>query len=166
MWSPLQHASTFMTEGLKRVEQEAQEFRDKVEQCRDKANSSMADIKDAYSRLHRLRDRYQYEAHKVLSLEPGEKEALRKVFEDDTFIKGMGKVRGISEHVEMGEVVLRQTDGSALKSQLPSAAAVFADRCVHLFDTAGDRHRVDHLERLTEAERRISRAMAKARRCG
>lgn len=78
--APLQHASTFMTEGLKRVEQEAQEFRDKVEQCRDKANSSMADTKGRLQPAASPATVIQYEAHKVPSLDPGEKEALRKVF--------------------------------------------------------------------------------------
>ena len=71
--------------------------------------SDMADIQDAYSRLYRLRERYRHEA---ASLDPNERAALRKVFENDRFIEGMGKVRAISDHVEKGLTVLRHTDNS------------------------------------------------------
>ena len=51
-----------------------QDFRDKVAQCRDK-DTTTADIQDAYSRLHRFRDRY---LHEVKSLDrPKEQRFVR-----------------------------------------------------------------------------------------
>jgi hypothetical protein len=50
-----------MTDSLERIGKLFQEFRDKVSQCREKDNSNMADIQDAYSRLYRLRERYSHE---------------------------------------------------------------------------------------------------------
>ena len=150
-----------MSEGLGTIERLFQEFRSKVVHCRNKANSDMADIQDAYSRHYRLRERYRYEAP---TLNSTEKAALRKVFEDDKFIAGIGKVRGIGDHVETGCVVLRHIDNSPFTvTAASSAAAVFADRCVHLYDTDGRQHRIDHLEWLTEAEQRIGRAIENAR---
>jgi hypothetical protein len=150
-----------MTLSLERIGKLLQEFTDKVSRCRDKDNSNMADIQDAYSRLIRLRERYRYEGE---SLDPAEKAALSKVFEDDTFIEGMGKVRLIADHVETGDAVLRHTDNSPFTiTSASSAAAVFANRCVYLSDTDGVPHRWDHLEHLTEAERRITRAFEKAK---
>jgi hypothetical protein len=46
---------------------------------------------------------------------------------------------------------------------IASDAILFNAPLVVLPDTSGVRHRVDHLQRLKEAERRISRALAKAR---
>jgi hypothetical protein len=150
-----------MTDGLERIEKLFEKVRSKVAHCRNEATSDMADIQDAYSRLYRLRERYRYEAP---TLDPTERAALRKVFEDDTFIEGMGRVRGIGDHVETGCVVLRHIDNSPFTvTAASSAAAVFADRCVDLPDTDGHRHRVDHLEWLTEAEQRIGRAIEKAK---
>jgi len=54
-----------MTDRLERIKQVFQDFRDKVAQCRDK-DTTTADIQDAYSRLHRFRDRY---LHEVKSLD-------------------------------------------------------------------------------------------------
>jgi hypothetical protein len=64
-----------MTEGLKRVEQEAQEFRDKVEQCRDKPWQI---LKDAYSRLHRLRPLSNTKRTKCLALTPVKKKPFAR----------------------------------------------------------------------------------------
>jgi hypothetical protein len=121
----------------------------------------MADIRDAYDRPYRLRERYKREAP---TLSPTQKSALQKVFEEDVFIEGMCKMRGIGAHVETGLTVLRQTDNSPFEvNAASSAAAVFADRCVYLTDTDGECQRIDHLERLTVAEERIARAIAKAK---
>jgi hypothetical protein len=110
----------FMTDGLERIEKLFQEFRSKVAHCRDKDLSDMADIQDAYSRLNRLRDRYRYEAS---TLNPTERAALRRVFEDDEFIEGMGKVRVIGDHVERGGAVLRHTNNSPFTITSESSAA-------------------------------------------
>ena len=38
-----------------------EEFRSLVEHCRNEAMSNMADIRDAYKRFYRLRERYYHE---------------------------------------------------------------------------------------------------------
>ena len=65
-----------------RIKQVFRDFRDKVAQCRDK-DTTTADIQDAYSRLHRFRDRY---LHEVQSPDPTERATVRKVFEGHNFI--------------------------------------------------------------------------------
>ena len=71
-----------MTDRLERIKQVFQDFRDKIAQCRDK-DTTTADIQDAYSRLHRFRDRY---LHEVQSPDPTERATVRKVFEGHNFI--------------------------------------------------------------------------------
>jgi hypothetical protein len=46
-----------MTDRFDRIEKAFDNFRSKVEQCRDEANSNMADIQDAYNRMDILRNR-------------------------------------------------------------------------------------------------------------
>lgn len=100
-----------MTDGLKRIEKEFGAFRSKVADCRDEA-SDMGDIRDAYGRFNRMRDRYKHEADKAHSLNPTETKALSKVFKEDVFIDSVGRIRGISEHVETGD------DGSSLSGEV------------------------------------------------
>jgi hypothetical protein len=69
----------------------------------------MGDIRDAYERFYRLRERYNYEAN-ARALSQTEEAALRRVFENDKSIESVGRVRGISEHVETGCVDLLDTD--------------------------------------------------------
>jgi len=97
-------------------------------------------------------------------LSPAENAALSRVFYDDAFIEGMGRVRGIADHVETGETVLRHTDGSAFTiTAATSSAVLFASRLVYLTDKEGVRQPWDHLKQLTEAERRIRKAFARAK---
>ena len=85
-------------------------------------------------------------------LSPAENAALSRVFYDDAFIEGMGRVRGIADHVETGETVLRHTDGSAFTiTAATSSAVLFASRLVYLTDKEGVRQPWDHLKQLTEA---------------
>jgi hypothetical protein len=71
-------------------------------------------------------------------LSPAENAALSRVFYDDAFIEGMGRVRGIADHVETGETVLRHTDGSAFTiTAATSSAVLFASRLVYLTDKEG-----------------------------
>jgi hypothetical protein len=124
----------------------------------------MAEIEDAYGRLNRARDRYKYEAYKEPSLGPAELKALRKVFEEDGFIEGMGKLRGIAEHVETGNVTLRDIHSSPYEiTAASSAAVVFKHPQVNVYDTAGVLRRLDHLQYLTEADNRIKRAFKRAK---
>ena len=73
-----------MTDGFRKIEKRFETFREKVSQCHE-ANSTMDDIEDAYSRLYRLRNRYEYERNKR-ALDPTELAPLRKVFEENNFI--------------------------------------------------------------------------------
>lgn len=155
-----------MTGRLERIEKAFEEFRSKVADCRNEATSDMADIRHAYERFSRLRERrerYEHEANER-TLSPTEHAALRKVFEDDKFIESVGKVRGISEHVETGDVELLDTDNVRVTiTAKSSAAVVFAARTALLIDNQGQIFRLNHLKWLEEAERRIGRAIAKAR---
>jgi hypothetical protein len=152
-----------MSDGLKRIEEALREFSEQVSECRDNAKSTMADIRDAYARFNRLRERWEHE-FKARSLDPTERAALYNVFEDDVFIRGMGKVRGISEHVVMDDAVLYHTDNSPFTiTAASSAALVFSRRCVTLIDTKGNPHPWNHIKNLTEAERRITSAFEKAK---
>jgi len=129
----------------------------------DEAKSDMEDIRDAYERFYRLRERYEHESN-ARTLGQTEEEALRKVFREDKFIESVGRVRGISAHVETGDVELLGLDKVAFRlTAESSAAAVYAARCVHLTDTQGRIQRINHLNWLTEAENRIARAIAKAK---
>src|SRR5689334_21159604 len=70
-----------MTDRLEMIKQVFRDFGDKVAQCRD--NSTTEDIKDAYSRKHRFRDRY---LHEVQCPDPTERVTVRKVFEGHNFM--------------------------------------------------------------------------------
>ena len=122
-----------MTDGLKRIENEFSDFNEKVEQCRDADSSTIADIRDAYSRLNRLRNRYEKEKKTLAATEQA---ALKNVFEDDKFMEGMGKVRVISEHVlERHGAVLSFPDNSTFSiTSESSAAAIFVSRHPTLID--------------------------------
>jgi Tfp pilus assembly protein PilE len=152
-----------MTDGLERIDEAFEEFRFLVEHCRNEAKSDMADIRDAYERFYRLRERYEHE-DEARTLSQTEEAALRKVFREDKFIERVGRVRGVSAHVETGDVELLDPDkvGFTLTAK-SSAAAMFAERCAHLTDKQGQIQRLNHLKWLTEAEARIARAIANAR---
>jgi hypothetical protein len=97
----------------------------------------MEDIRDAYERFYRLRERYEHESN-ARTLSQTEEEALSKVFREDKFIESVGRVRGISAHVETGDVELLGLDKVAFRlTAESSAAAVYAARCVHLDRHAG-----------------------------
>ncbi len=107
-----------MTDGLKRVGKYVTAFSEKVAQCQNE-NSTMSDIQDAYSRLHRCRDRYMHEAYIAKSLDRRERTALGKVFENNNFIESMLKnVRQIGDHVlKRGGATLYRADQSSFRRQ-------------------------------------------------
>jgi hypothetical protein len=151
-----------MTKGLERIGKRVQAFSNKVAQCR--ATKDMDEIEDAYGRFHRAKDRYRYEAYKEPSLDPAELKALQKVFEENEFIEGVGRIRGIAEHVETGEVTLRDTHNRPYTiTSESSAEAVFKGRVVNLPDKAGTFHRLDHIEYLTKADWHIKQAFQRAK---
>jgi hypothetical protein len=153
-----------MTEALERIAAYFVEFCRSVDDCRRSADPFRSEQwKGAQSALGRLRNRYLREKRYLSS---AEQVALRKVFEEDVFIKGMMQLRQVAEHVILPEGPLIYTIGNA-PVQLTadsSALAVFADAIVRLPDNKGVFHTIDHLQRLEETGRRISRAFVQARR--
>jgi hypothetical protein len=99
-----------MSEALTRILDYARAFSEKIDRCRttpfnatDRVNAT--DREDAYNRLNRFRERY---LHEKSYLDPAEAQALRKVFEEDTFIKEMLDIRQIGEHAhKRGESAIR-----------------------------------------------------------
>jgi hypothetical protein len=65
-------------------------FREGVKRCREAHAYVMADWLDAYGRLARLRDPFLIEQAR---LKPETRNELSKVFEKDTFMKGMMDIR-------------------------------------------------------------------------
>jgi hypothetical protein len=151
-----------MTAGLERIEEYFQAFREAIGRCRSAAAFQAADWQDAYARLSRLRDRYLKERE---ALAPSERNALMKVFEQDTFIEGMMDMRQVGEHViKRGGPVIRTTSNVPITLDVQtSAKAMYAAPQVNLVDVRGDPHRIDHLKLLQEAEKRIDAALRNAR---
>jgi hypothetical protein len=152
-----------MTDRFERIEKAFEDFRSKVEHCRDPAKSDMADIQDAYDRLNRLRNRFKYEAHIAHSLDSAEMDALQKVFEKNAFIEGMCKNSVIGRHV-MGDPLLYDINYVPFELAVGvSGATVFVKRRVSVPDTKGESHDIDHLKSLSQAVECIGRAIAKAK---
>jgi hypothetical protein len=85
--------------GFDRIRRKAQAFYDIVARCEASTAYDMDLYEDAYNRLSRLRDRYAHEKDNR-TLTQLQFTALRKVFEEDSLIKGMLKARQIGEHVQ------------------------------------------------------------------
>src|SRR5437870_2119041 len=86
-----------MSESFDRIEKHFVAFSEGIERCRTAKTFNAADWQDAYNRLSRLRDRYLNEKP---NLSASEQAALDKVFEHDSFIKGLLDIRQIGEHVQ------------------------------------------------------------------
>ena len=115
-----------MTDSLELIEKEFEQFRSLVEHCRSEAKPDMANIRDAYERFYRLCERYDHE-DAAGALSKIEEAALRKVFRENKFIESVGRVRGISTHVETGDVELLDPDKVRFTlTAKSSAAAMFA----------------------------------------
>lgn len=155
-----------MTDPLERIEAYFLEFGQAIVDCRSGTEFRAGDWKEAHAALGRLRDRY---LHEKKDLTPEQRAALQKVFEDDVFIAGMMAVRQVGEHVKhvsQGAVGPRITTLQNAPIQLTvssSAMAMFAAPTVVLHDVNNVPHRIDHRERLKEAQRRIGLALAKAK---
>ncbi len=150
-----------MESAIDRIAAQFEEFKQSIEYCRKGSVFRSADRKEAYGALGRVRDRYKFEKEDLTTLE---RAPLRKVFEDDTFIKGMMDIRQIGEHVVCrGGPLIRTTRNAPIQlTEESSAMAVFAAPIVTLPDIALVPHRIDHLEMLEEAQRRIATALTKA----
>jgi len=95
-----------MTGSLERIKKEFKEFHSLVDHCRNDA--TIAEIRNAYDCFYRLRERYLYE-DEAGTLSPTEEAAL-KGFREDKFIESVDRMRGISAHVETGDVELLDPD--------------------------------------------------------
>jgi hypothetical protein len=151
-------------ESFQTLESYFEAFRSRLDECRaaDAADTYVAaDWQDNYARLARLRDRYREEKR---HLNRAAQKALSKVFEEDTFIEGMMHIRAVLEHVtKRCDLAIRTTENASISlNPETSARAMFSATVVNLTDVNGRPFRLDHLEMLEEAERRIGAAMTRA----
>jgi hypothetical protein len=153
-----------MTEALERIRDDFRDFSDGISRCRTPPFTA-ADIKDAYARLSRIKERYDHEKGKR-ALDALELQAFRKVFEDDRFIEGMLNGRQIAEHVtkRIGGGPVLYTPGiyPVPLSVQTSARAFFADHIYRAIDAQGHVTFFNHLDQLEEAKRRIESAITHA----
>jgi hypothetical protein len=149
-----------MTEPLDRIAQYFEEFQRSVADCRLADEFRSERWKNAYGALGRLRDRYLFEKSR---LTPGQRAALEKVFEKDTFIEGMMDVRTTSEHVVKRDGPMQLWTSENFRVEVvTSAGAVFAAPFVTVPDTKGYPRRIEHLPSLEKAVQRIKRALDNA----
>lgn len=150
--------------GVDRIVQYFEEFCAGLKRCQEAETFVRADLLDVYERLARLRERFIFEKeHKTLT--NSEEHALSKVFQKDTFMKGLMNTRTIGAHVTQrsGEPVLYTRSNTPMTITASSSAmAVFSEPVVTLIDKEGRPGRVDHLERLLEAQRRIKKVLDRA----
>jgi len=155
-----------VSEALDRILGAARAFSDGISRCRS-ATFNPPDMQDAYNRLSRLRGRYLHEKQNG-NLEAIEEQALRKVFEEDRFIEGMLDGRQIGEHVQKTSgddpVILLTTSGPIPLCVETSAGSFFAGAIATVRDTQGMVYSVNHLAQLSEAEKRIQRALDRAQK--
>ena len=145
-----------MSDRLERIRIEVRAFSEAVAKCRD-ANSTMLDIKNAYTQLYRVQKRFVHEAYKEKSLSPAEIDALSKALEGNVFIKSMMDVRAISDHVFKREgAVLYRPDKSFFEiTSSSSEAALMASPRVDLPDKNGGLQHWNHVQNLIAAEPKI-----------
>jgi hypothetical protein len=154
-----------MSEGLNRILLEVSAFSEGIKRYRSSTSYNATLCRDAYNGLSRIRERYEHERDKNRSLEPDEEKALRKVFEEDEFIKGMLHARQIGEHVQINEPVIRLMTGGPIKPCVEtSAGSLFAGRVGIVRDVEGTTHYIDHVEYLERAEKRVQRALELAQK--
>jgi hypothetical protein len=155
-----------MSEALERILGYASAFSEWIARCRT-ATFNAPDVQDAYNRLSRLRDRYLHEKRNR-TLDTVEEQALRKVFEADRFIEGMLDGRQISEHVQKTSgddtVILLTTSSRIPLCVKTSTGSFFAVSTATVRDTTGMVYSVNHLAQLSEAEKRIQRALERAQK--
>ena len=156
-------ARVTMTGPLERIRSYFAEFQGSVEACRSADDASGPErLKNAYGALHRLRDRYLREKAKQ-RLSPAQQAPLEKVFEKDKFIESMMLVRQVSEHVVAREPIQLWTpDNVPIGLVKASAGEMFAARTFIVPRTEGEPRRIDHLQWLEVAKRRINKALDKA----
>jgi hypothetical protein len=156
-----------MSEALDKIQADAKEFFDGVDRVEGSTTFNGADVKDAYARFSRLLERYWHEK-KSKHFTPVEEQALRKVFEDDVFMKGMLDACQIAEHIQKrsgGGPVIRTMDNSPIPlSAKTSAASFFAEAVFTVRGDQGKTHNINHLQQLKEAKRRVCKALELAQK--
>lgn len=149
-----------------RIERDWQAFCKKAEQCQSATTFDEDDYRDAISRLSRLRERCLKE---MPSLTKPQAAALAKVFEKDPFIKGlMNGPRQISEHVQKRKtesgITIYTPDNTPIELDCEtSAAGFFMTSLVFVSDIHAEQHRINHLQNLAVAKKRIGQALDNAR---
>ena len=147
-----------MSRDFEKIVGDYEAFRSGVARCHE--TKDVNDIRDAYGRFYRVRDRYN---STKANLDAWERDFLRKVLEEDEFIEGMGRLRGISEHVETGNTELRHPHGEPFElTPASSAAILFESHRVYVTDVDGKPQLIDHLDRLAKAQERLAKAISKA----
>ena len=145
---------------LKRIASYFEEFQRSVNDCRSADAFRPEHWKNAYGALGRLRDRYKVEKPNLTSEQQA---ALEKALENDVFFRGMMNARQVAEHVHQGDkptmLVTSQNIPIVVKV---SANALFSAPLVTLPDTSGEPKKIDHLQWLQEAEKRIKKALDNA----
>lgn len=149
-----------MMTGLEHIEQDFEQFRRRVADCRGADPFRAEQVQDAYNAISRLRERYLHEQDR---LTPSQRLALQKVFDKDWFIKGVCEIRQVSEHITRQEFRVVTPDKASFVVET-SAHAMFEGTLVVLTDAqTGQLFQFDHQKQLDEAERRIESALEKAR---
>jgi hypothetical protein len=154
-----------MSDGLSRILQEISSFSEAIDRYHSAIPYNGALCRDAYNALNRIRDRYLHERDENRSLELAEDKALRKVFEEDRFIKGMLLGRQIGEHVQIDEPVIRLYTNSPIPlCAETSAGSFFGGSIASVRDVKGKTHYIDHMKQLKEAQKRIQQALGVRKR--
>ena len=163
-------ANKQMSDALTTIEKCFRDFRDGVERCRSSKSEggfSAPDWVDAYERLYRLLNRYDFEKGKG-RLDKPERAALSKAFENDAFIQDLMSYRVVGSHIQSevaqkhGSLKIRDIRGAPISLVAEtSAAAMFAASVITIDTIQGRPHTIDHLTNLEEAERRIAAAFDK-----
>jgi hypothetical protein len=150
--------------GLDRIRRRAQAFYDIVARTAIARPYDIDLCLDAYNRLSRLRDRYEHEKHNH-TLAPLQLAALKKVFEQDEFIKGMLNARQIGEHVQRrsrGEREVQLYTTEPIHVPVEVSVEAFFCRAVYVIKGLDGKVRYHHLDQLQKAEQRVRAAMQRA----
>lgn len=148
-----------MNDSENRIANNFKEFQDSLRECENSNDSRK--FKDAYNSLSRLRDRYNHENDKK-GLDGSPFKILENSFNEDVYIRGMMTLRQIAEHVQIKEPVIYTSNNSPIYLDAScSAGSVFEGGYAIVTDTEGNSHRLDHLERLNDANQRINSKWSK-----
>ena len=151
------------SEALQSIEVDFEGYRRQIEKCRAAPSFDPEDWKNAYSSLGRVRERY-LEENPLLT--DSEREALRNVFEEDKFTRGMMEIRQVAEHIQRKQSFIVWTpDRQPWTFEVESSArAFFASATPIVRDSAGILRHIEHLKWLEAWEGAVAKAIDKAKR--